>query len=168
MAQVVTAAEPRLGYRLLSVAEIADAVVQLLHGASLSRQFVAKREWLPRFDLADLGTETKVIVTSGDGYTTARLGRDSWQREPSIRVVVCALLGEEPYDEEIDALMAFIEEVRDLLSQDVLPDSETWKGQDRAPLRAVAIENEPVIDTDTLEQMRQFTSVLTVTYRVMD
>jgi hypothetical protein len=64
--------------------------------------------------------------------------------------------------------MAFIEEVRDLLSQDVLPDSETWKGQDRAPLRAVSIENEPVIDTDTLEQMRQFTSVLTVTYRVMD
>jgi len=81
---------------------------------------------------------------------------------------VCALLGGGPFDDENDGLMAFIEEVRDLLSQDVLPDSETWKGQDRAPLRAVSIENEPVIDTDTLEQMRQFTSVLTVTYRVMD
>ena len=172
MAQVVTAAEPRLGYRILSVAEIADAVVELLHGASLSKPFIAKREWLPRFDLADLalleGTRVKVSVMAGDGYTTSRLSRDAWQREPQIRVVICADVGDEPYDEEVDRLMAFVEEVRDLLSQDVLPDSETWKGQRRAPLRAVSIENEPVVSLETLEQMRQFTSVLNVTYRVMD
>ncbi len=168
MAQVVTATEPRLGARILSVAECADAVTLMLNAASFSRPFVAVREWLPRFDLADLGDRIKVIVTAGDGYLTTRVGRDSWQRDPQVRVVICALLGDEPYDAEIDGLMAFVEEVRGLLSHATLPEPETWKGQGRSPLRAVSIENEPVVSTETLETMRQFTSVLTVTFRVID
>jgi hypothetical protein len=168
MAQIVTAPEPRLGARILSVAECADAVLLMLKSASLSKPFNSVREWLPRFDLADLGDAIKVIVTAGDGYVTTRLARDLWQREPQVRIVVCARLGEEPYDDEIDGLMAFVEEIRDLLSYSQLPDAETWKGQRRPALRAVLIENEPVLATDTLEQMRQFTSVLTVTFRVME
>jgi hypothetical protein len=168
MARIVTAPEPRLGARILSVAECADAVLLMLQSASLSKQFNAVREWLPRFDLADLGFDVKVIVTAGDGYVTTRIARDSWQREPQIRIVVCARLGEEPYDDEIDGLMSFVEEIRHLMSYERLPDAETWKGQRRPHLRAVLIENEPVLATDTLEQMRQFTSVLTVTFRVME
>lgn len=168
MAQVVTAVEPRLGARILSVAECADAVAAMLNSASLSKPFIALREWLPRFDLADLGDRIKVIVTAGDGYLTTRISRDAWQREPQVRVIVCARVGDEPYDAEIDGLMAFVEEVRDMLSHATLPESETWKGQRRMPLRAATIENEPVLSTETLETMRQFTSVLTVTFRVID
>jgi hypothetical protein len=168
MAQVVTAAEPRLGARILSVAECADAVTAALNAASFSKPFLAVREWLPRFDLADLGDRVKVIVTAGDGYLTTRVGRDAWQREPQVRIVVCARVGDEPYDAEVDGLMGFVEEVRDMLAHVALPETETWKGQRRAPLRAVSIENEPVVSTETLETMRQFTSVLTVTFRVID
>jgi hypothetical protein len=165
-APLVTAPEPRLGSRIVSLAEIADAAVELLHGASLSRPFIARREWLPRFDLAEVGTETKVSVSAGDTYTSTRLARDLWQRDPEIRVTILGLLADEPFDAEVDALMAFVEEVRDLFSFADLPmDSAISCG---ANLRAIAIDADPPLSFDALEQLRQFTAVLSITYRVHD
>lgn len=167
MAQVVTAAEPRMGARILSAAEVADAVVDLLDVSSLSRVFRPLRTYLPRFDLADAG-DLLVFVTPGASYTTTRLSRGSWQRDPQVQVVIVKRLAQEPYDAECDDLMEFVEEVRVLLATADLPDHETWRGGERPLLRAQTIENEPVFSPETLETMRQFTSVLTVTYRVID
>jgi hypothetical protein len=165
MAVPVTAPEPLLGQRILSLAEVADAAVELLHGASLSRPFIAKREWLPRFDLEEIGTQTKVVVSSGDTYATTRIARGVWQREPEIRITILGLLADEDYDGEIDALMAFVEEVRCLLQfADLKIDSLPCGNA----LRSVAIDADPPLSLDALEQLRQFTAVLSVTYRVHD
>lgn len=167
MAQVVTAAEPRMGARILSVAEIADAVVDLLEVSSLSIPFVPMRTYLPRFDLADAG-KLLVFVQPGSTYATTRLARGSWQRDPQVQVVVVRRLATDPYDAECDDLMAFVEELRMLLATADLADHETWRGTPRPLLRAQTIDNDPVVSVETLETMRQFTSVLTITYRVID
>lgn len=167
MAQIVTAPEPRLGGRILSVAEVCDAVASALHAASLSQAFVAVRQYLPKFDLADAG-DLLVFVTPGNSYTTTRVSRDGWQRDPQVAVVIVKRLETEPYDGECDELMAFVEEVRALLGSVRLPEHETWKGQTRPLLQASTIEQDPVISTEALETMRQFTSVLTITYRIID
>ena len=167
MAQIVTAVEPRMGERILSVAEIVDAVVDLLHVSSLSIPFVPMRTYLPRFDLADAG-DLMVFVQPGSTYTTTRLARGSWQRDPQVQIVVVRRLKSDPYDAECDDLMAFVEELRMLLATADLADHETWRGGSRPLLRAQTIDNDPVVSVETLETMRQFTSVLTVTYRVID
>ncbi len=167
MAQIVTAPEPRLGGRILSVAEVCDAVLSAVNTATLSQPFVAVRQYLPKFDLADAG-DLLVFVTPGGSYTTTRVSRDAWQRDPQATIVIVKRLESEPYDYEIDGLMAFVEEVRALLGTVRLPEHETWKGQRRPLLQAQTIENDPVVSVETLETMRQFTSVLTVTYRVID
>lgn len=161
-----TAPEPRLGERIVSLADVCQAAVELLHGASLSRPFIARREWLPVFDLAELGTETKVAVTAGDGYQTTRISRTSWQREPQIRVLVFGALQGDAIEDQVDALMSFVEEVRDLFA---FADLRLDASVECPPvLRAIAIESDPPLSAEALEQLRQFSSVLTITYRVHD
>jgi hypothetical protein len=169
MALILQAPEPRLGARILSIAEVCDAVAAVLNASTLSLPAVAVREYLPRFDLADLGDRIKLSVTPGETFITTRSARGAWQRDLAVRVTAIATLGEDPYEERIDELMGFVEQVRSALEAVALPDSETWKGQPRrAPLVAVSIEADPILDAAMLEQMRQFTSAIVVTYRVTD
>lgn len=168
MALLVRASEPRLGSRILSIAEVCDAVAALLNAATLSQPATAVREYLPRFDLADLGDRIKLSVTPGESFTTTRVSRSSWQRDLQVRVTAIATLGGDPYEEQIDGLMAFVEEVRAALEASELGDEETWKGEGRQALAAVSIEADPILDLAGLEQMRQFASSLTVVYRVID
>lgn len=159
--------EPLLGHRLLSLADIAVASVELLHNASLSRPFVAKREWLPRFDLSDLGSDLKVAVTAGESYSFNRTSRNSWSREPEIRILVVGALQSEPFDAEIDDLFAFVEEVRSLFAHNDLPLAASF-GCDAPQVRASSILMDPPISFESLEQLRQFTSSLSCTFRVLD
>lgn len=171
MAMTVSSPEPRLGSRILSIAEVCDAVASLLNAATLSRPATAVREYLPRFDLADLadlGDAIKLSVTPGESFTTTRISRQSWQRDVQVRVTAISQLGGDPYEEQIDGLMAFVEEVRAAIEASELADEETWKGEGRQSLIAVSIEADPILDLAGLEQMRQFASALTVTYRVID
>lgn len=168
MAMTVSSPEPRLGSRILSIAEVCDAVASLLNTATLSRPATAVREYLPRFDLADLGDAIKLSVTPGESFTTTRISRHSWQRDVQVRVTAISQLGGDPYEEQIDGLMAFVEEVRAAIEASELADEETWKGEGRQSLIAVSIEADPILDLAGLEQMRQFASALTVTYRVID
>lgn len=161
------AAEPILGTRIVSLADVAAACVELLHASTLSRPFIAKREWLPRFDLSDLGTELKVCVTAGDSYSVTRTSRTSWNRDPEIRILIIGTLGAEPFDDQIDELMSFVEEVRTLFATGEV-DLAASMGCSAVSLRATAIESDPPISLEALEQLRQFTSVLTITFRVFD
>lgn len=161
------AAEPILGRRIVSLADVAEGCVSLLHSSSLSRPFVAVREWLPRFDLADLGTDVKVCVTAGDSYAVTRTSRTSWNRDPEIRVVIIGALTSEPYDDQIDSLMAFVEEVRTVFATAYVDLAETM-GCDAVRVQATSIESDPPLSIEALEQLRQFTSVLSITFRVFD
>lgn len=78
--------------------------------------------------------------------------------ECAIDVGVQQKLPAEGEQAEIDALLDLVEEIADHLRLTRLPDAPdaAWVG----------ITHEPVVSSESLEQHRVFTSVLSVTYRV--
>jgi hypothetical protein len=88
----------------------------------------------------------------------AAASRDSSTFECVVDVGVQRKLPAEGDQAEIDGLLDLVEEITDHLRLKRLPD---------APQAAwVSIAHEPVVSSESLEQHRVFTSVLSVTYRV--
>ena len=137
------------------ITEIAQAVADLLNGHEFSTPFEAERVSLPEFDLADMQDLHVTVVPRQVESTTLDRGRDNHDAKVDVAIQKkVASLG----NEEIDPLMALVREVADYLN--------------RRPLAAVGAvwrktENAPVYSPEHLREMRQFTSVLTVTYRVV-
>ena len=116
----------------------------------------AERLYRPRFELTDMGVLHVTVVPKGLELTAA--GRGLAQDDVQIDVAVQKKLATTEAG-EIDALMALVERIGDFLRQRRLagaPDA-AW----------VRTENVPVYSVEHLGELRQFTSVLTVTYRVM-
>lgn len=138
-----------------TVIEIADAIVASLNAGTFSQAFEAERKYQPAFELPDMQTLHVSVVPRSVAITTAT--RDSSYFDCSIDVGVQKKVNpDEPV--ELDELMNLVEEIADHLRM---------KRLDGAPSAAwLSIANEPVFAPEHLEQWRQFTSVLTVTYRV--
>jgi len=110
----------------------------------------------PAFTLDDLKELRVSVVPRTSGITTA--SRDSSLFECVVDVGVQKKLSAEGADAEIEALLDLVEEITDHLRLKRLPDAPeaAWAG----------IAHEPVVSSESLEQHRVFTSVLSVTYRV--
>ena len=116
----------------------------------------AERHYRPRFELADMGVLHVTVVPKGLELTTA--GRGIAQDDVQIDVAVQKKLATTDMA-EIDALMALVEQIADFLRQRRLAGAPgaAW----------VRTENVPVYSAEHLGELRQFTSVLTLTYRLM-
>jgi len=137
------------------ITDIAQAVADLLNGHEFSTAFEAERVALPEFDLADMQDLHVTVVPRQTESTTLDRGRDN--HDVKVDVAIQKKVGSLG-NEEIDPLMALVREVADYLN--------------RRPLSAAGAswrktENAPVYSPEHLREMRQFTSVLTVTYRVV-
>ena len=137
------------------ITEIAQAVADLLNGHAFSTPFEVERVALPEFDLADMQDLHVTVVPRQAESTTLDRGRDN--HDVKVDVAVQKKVASVA-NEEIDPLMALVREVADYLN--------------RRPLSAVGaawrkMENAPVYSPEHLREMRQFTSVLTVTYQVV-
>ena len=139
------------------VTDIADAVVFELNGGSFSQAFTAERAYQPVFDLKDMKDLHVTVVPKS--VTTAMASRADDQVDCAVDIGIQKKLTSGD-NAEIDALMALVQEIAGFLN--------------RRPLAAagdvvwVQTTNEPIFSPEHLEQLRQFTSVLTVTYRVID
>ncbi len=110
----------------------------------------------PAFTLEDLKDLRVSVVPRTVGISAA--SRDSSIVECVIDVGVQQKLPPANEEAEIDALLDLVEEIADRLRLTRLPG---------APEAAwVGIAHEPVVSSESLEQHRVFTSVLSVTYRV--
>lgn len=135
--------------------ELADAVVASLNATGFSLPFTAERKYQPVFELADLETVQVGVVPKSLGITTA--ARNTGYYDVAVDIGVQKKVTVED-DAELDGLMVLVEEIADHLRM---------KRLDTAPDAAwLSIANEPVFAPEHLEQWRQFTSILTVTYRV--
>ena len=139
---------------------IANAVVASLNAASFSMPFTAERHFQPSFGLAELETLRVSVVPRAAAITSA--SRKQSQYDCSIDIgIQQRLQPTEPSHEQgqIDALLDLVEEIVDHLRFERLADfpDAAWAG----------IEHEPVVSTEHLDQHRQFTSILTVIYRVL-
>jgi hypothetical protein len=137
-----------------TILAIADAVVAQLNAASFSQPLTAERHYLPQFELADMTTLRVSVVPRSVASKGLDRNRDSFD----YRIDVAVQKKLDPTPENLDALMVLVEEIADHFR------SEPLAGYPQA--RCTEVENVPVYAPEHLDEFRQFTSVLTLTFRV--
>ena len=137
------------------ITDIADAVVAELNAGTFSRPFAAARFYRPVFDLAEMQALHVSVVPKG--LAIERLDRSRNQHDLQMDIAVQQKLGSAD-NAEIDALVALVEEVADFfrLRRLAACPAAVW----------VRTDNVPIYAPEHLEELRQFTSVLTLTFRV--
>jgi len=136
------------------ITDIADAVVAELNAAEFSQPFEAKRSYLPRFDLAEMKDLHVTVVPKG--VTGLPGTRAHNQHDYEIDV---AVQKKTAADGQIDPLMRLVEEIADHFRSKRLEamSNVAWVGTAHSPIYA----------PEHLEQLGQFTSVLTFAFRTM-
>ena len=142
-----------------TIIDIADAVAATLNAPGepgFSQSFTAARKALPAFELADLAGLHVTVVPKGVEITGA--SRSLSQHDYQIDVGVQKKVGSE-LEADVAALCGLVEEIAVFLRRRALTGAPgaAW----------VRSANEPVYSPEHLAEKRLFTSVLTVTYRVM-
>lgn len=137
-----------------TILAIADAVVAQLNATAFSRPVAAERHYLPRFELAEM-TELRVSVVPRS-VTSKGLDRNRDSFDHRVDIAVQQKI--EPTPGNLDALMVLVEEIADHFR------SEPLAGYPQA--RCTEVENVPVYAAEHLDEFRQFTSVVTLTFRV--
>jgi len=140
---------------MATITDIADAVVAELNGHTFSQALTAVRYYRPVFDLGEMQTLHVSVVPKG--VTIERADRSRNQYDFAIDVAVQKKF-ETGDAAELDPLMSLVEEIADFFRLRRLtsyPDA-IW----------VRTDNVPVYAPEHLEEFRQFTSVLSLTFRV--
>ena len=138
------------------VTDIADAVVTELNAHTFSQAFTAQRHYRPIFDLAEMQDLHVTVVPKG--LAIERLDRSRNQHDVQVDIAVqkkCQAAD----NAELDPLTALVEEIADffrLRRLTVCPEA-VW----------IRTENAPIYAPEHLDELRQFTSVLTLTFRVV-
>jgi len=139
-----------------TIIDIADAVTAELAAGSFGQPFSPQRSVLPDCDLADLQDLRVTVVPRGVEITGS--SRTLSQHDVQIDVGVQKKLGTD-LDTEVAELVGLVEEIAEFLKRRPLA----------AALQAcwVKTANEPIYAPDHLAEKRLFTSVLTLTYRLL-
>ena len=133
--------------------QVAQAVTDALNGPMFSMPFTAQRVALPAFTLEEMRTLHVTVVPREIASSILDRARDEDEIKVDVAVqkkVASAAVG------EVDPLLALVQEVADFLNRRSMGVA-TWK----------RTENKPVYAPDHLREKQQFTSVLTVTYRLV-
>jgi len=137
-----------------AIATIAEAIKDALNGEDFSMDFTAARVYRPSYDLKDVKDLTVVVAPRANEITL--LNRRDDQYEVTVQIGVLKKLDDED-NAEIDPLMALVQEICEFLSRKAMG-TGLW----------LSTKNDPIYLAEHLHQYRQFTSVITATYRVME
>lgn len=138
------------------ITDIAEAVKDALNGETFSQAFTAERHYQPLFELKDMKTLHVTVVPKGVTVVSGARGKNQHDYEIDVAVQKKLDAGD---NTETDPLMTLVDEIADFFR---------FKRLEGYPLAAwIKTENAPVYAREHLEQMRQFTSVLTLTFRVL-
>jgi len=139
-----------------TIVALADAVVSELNGEGWSLQFAARRLYRPRFEPADLKTLQVSVVPRALVIEAASRADDS--RQYQIDIAVQQKLDADP-SEEIDPLLGLVEEIARhfrLRRPAAMPTAV-----------CVKVENDPVYAVEHLDELRCFTSIITLSFRMV-
>ena len=139
-----------------TLTQIADAVAGLINGGTYAVPVQAVRLHQPAFTLEELASLRVSVVPRT--VQIAPASRESVTLECVVDVGVQQKLSAQQPDVEIDALLDLVEAIADRLRfarLEAFPEA-VWSG----------MAHDPVVSSESLEQHRVFTSVLSVTYRV--
>lgn len=135
--------------------DLADAIVVALNGNDFSLDFTAERTLLPTLKLED-ADELHVLVAPRR-IAFAKLDRARNREEHGIDIGVLQRPGDID-STHLDPLMDLVEEIVDFM------DRKHFDAQDA---QWMSSELDPVYAQEHLRQMRQFTSVIRLTYLVI-
>ena len=139
-----------------TISTLADAVTGHINAGTYAQPVSAVRTFQPAFTLEDLGYLRVSVVPRTT--TVSAASRESSTYEHVLDVGVQKKLPAEDDQAAIDGLLELTEAIGDRLRHTRLagfPEA-AWAG----------LAQEPVVSSESLEQHRVFTSVLSVTYRV--
>lgn len=139
-----------------TITTLADAVAEHINAGTYAQPVLAVRTYQPAFTLEDLGQLRVSVVPRTT--TVSAASRESSTYEHVLDVGVQKKLPAEDDQAAIDELLELTEAIGDRLRHTRLagfPEA-AWAG----------VAHEPVVSSESLEQHRVFTSVLSVTYRV--
>jgi hypothetical protein len=139
---------------MAQITDIADAVVAALNGQTFSQPVTAERAYRAAFDLQEMKDLRVTVVPKGLELITA--GRGVAQSDVQIDIGVQKKLTTGD-DVEIDELMGLVQEIVEFVRATRQFGDAVW----------VKTENTPIYSQEHLGELRQFTSVLTLTLRVM-
>jgi hypothetical protein len=139
-----------------TISTLADAVAEHINAGTYAQPVSAVRTYQPAFTLEELG-ELRVSVVPRT-TTVSAASRESSTYEHVLDVGVQKKLPAEDDQAAIDELLELTEAIGDRLRHTRLA------GFPEAAWAGLALE--PVVSSESLEQHRVFTSVLSVTYRV--
>ncbi len=139
------------------ILQVADAVVAELTAETFSQPLSVSRSYLPRVELTDLKILRVTVVPSS--ITVAAASRSQTQRDVAIDVAVQKKLGQEQ-NVALDPLLALAEEIAEHFRAKRL---DSFPGA-----LCVKTEFKPIYAPEHIEQLRTFTSVLTLTFRVIE
>ena len=143
-------------------ADIADAVAAEINTAAVagafSFSFTAERHVLPKSDLSKLSGLIVTVVPKSVEVATQT--RTMCLRDVSVDIGIQQKLNKEPgLDADVASIGVLADEITNYLRKRVLTDATyaVW----------VRITNDPVYAVEHLDDDRVYTSVMTVTYRMM-
>ena len=143
---------------MATIIKIADAVVDALNTppTPFSLSFNAERLYQPIFELPEMADLHVSVVPSAIPEMKAET-RQSKTRSYAIDIAVQQKISSDD-PSELDPLMDLVEEIIDAFDGKRLDNYSS--------AICVLSKNEPVFDPEHLAKLRQFTSVITLTYRV--
>jgi hypothetical protein len=140
---------------LATIIQIADAVVAQLNAATFGQPLTAARLYAPSFELPDMETLHVTVVPRAISSASLDRSRDTFSYEIDLAVQKKTDMAQV----SLDALMTLVEEIADHFRQGPLA---SFPGA-----RCMDVKNAPVYSQEHLDELRQFTSVLTLTFRVV-
>ena len=137
------------------VLNIADAVVAELNAATLSQPLQAARLFVPNFELQDMQALRVSVVPRELHVRALDRARNSYEAEIDLAVQKKFSKGDAV---EIDPLVSLVEEIGDLFRLKRLSSfpGAMWVGT----------QHQVLYSQEHWDQLRQFTSLLTLTFRV--
>lgn len=136
------------------IVELADAVVAHLNVAIFSVPVSAERKYVPVVELPNMNTLHVTVVPKGLAIGPLDRTRDAYDYE--LDVAVQQKTDGSPT--HVDSLMTLVQEIADSFRT---PQLSTYPNA-----RCVELKNVPVYSPEHLEQFNQFTSVLSLKFRV--
>ena len=142
---------------MATTADLAQAVVESLNATAFSRAFTATRSYLPLFDLGEMATLQVTVVAAGRSLRP--ICRAQLEVEHRIEIAVQQKLAGEGLA-DCDPLLDLVGEIADHCTglRLVGAPEAAW----------VKTEHAPLLAAEHLHELRQFTSILTVTYRTWE
>jgi hypothetical protein len=139
---------------MATIIDITDSVVAEINATAFSQPVTAARHYAPQFEIAEMGTLHVSVVPKGLSSKSLDRSRDTFDYLVDVAVQQKVDQANPP----LDVLMGLVEEIADHFRAAALTSFPNT--------RCIEVKNDPVYSPEHLSELGQFTSVLTLTFKV--